>query len=199
MSYPPQPPPQPGWPPPPQQPRRKRHTARNVILICAGALVVIIVAAVALSAGKTPAAPGSTAVRTTTPAATPAAAQPATTSAPPHSPTRVRFVVTGTAPGGADITYGSDSDNRNAPGTLGPLGSGAAVPWHGSVPFDGSAQYYAVNAQLESGGDITCKIVVTGPGDVPLTVATGHASGDAAICSAQAAPTDPSGLSWQKE
>lgn len=198
MSYPP-PPSQPsGWYPPPQQPRRKRHTARNVILICAGALAVIIVAAVALSGGKTPAPAGSTAVSTTTPAATPAA-QPAATSAPPHSPTRVRFVVTGTAPGGADITYGSDSDNRNAPGALGPLGSGAAVPWRGSVPFDGSAQYYALNAQLESGGDITCKIIVTGPGDAPLTVATGHASGDAAICSAQAAPTDPSGLSWQKE
>ena len=179
---------------PPQPPPRKRHTARNIVLIITGAVVVLVVASVALSVPKTPAPAGSTSVSTT-----PAAAQPVAASSSPHSPTQVRFIVTGTAPGGADITYGSGSDNRTAPGTLGPLGTGAAVPWRASVPFDGSAQFYSVDAQLEGGGDITCKIVVTGPGDAPLTVATGHASGDSAICSAQAAPQDSSGLSWQKE
>jgi len=68
-----------------------------------------------------------------------------------------------------------------------------------TVPFDGSASYYALNAQLQGDGDITCKIVATGPGDVPLTVSHGAASGGYNICSAQAASTDSSGLQWQDE
>ncbi len=76
---------------------------------------------------------------------------------------------------------------------------GRPVPWHGSVPFDGSAHYYDVSAQLQGSGDITCKIVVSGPGLNPLTVSSGHASGGFSICSAQAAPTGPTGISWQNE
>ena len=189
----PQPPPYGYFPPP--QPPRKRHTARNVVLIVAGALAVIIVASVAISAGKTPAPAGGTSVSSATPAATPAA-QPAPSSAPALVPTTVRFIVTGT--GQPSITYGSDADNRDGGGTLGVLGDGNALPWRASLPFDPSAQFYSINAQLEGGGDITCKIVVTGPGIRPLVVSRGHASGGDNICSAQATSPD-GGQTWQNE
>ena len=136
------------------------------------------------------------------PAMPKASALPAATATPSPAtapPTRVRFVVTGYAPDGADITFGSDSDSRTPPGSLGFDGSGTAIPWRGSLRFDGSARYYSLNAQLNGSGDIRCKIVVTGPGDAPLTVSHGHASGGYNICSAQAAPSDPSGLNWQNE
>ena len=67
------------------------------------------------------------------------------------------------------------------------------------MPFDGSAQYYDVVAQLEGSGDITCKLIVTGPGDQPLTVTTGHASGGYNICRAQAAPASADGTSRTPE
>jgi hypothetical protein len=38
-----------------------------------------------------------------------------------------------------------------------------------SVPFDGQAEFYHLSAQLQGAGSIKCKIVVTGPGDAPLT------------------------------
>jgi hypothetical protein len=62
-----------------------------------------------------------------------------------------------------------------------------------------TADYYAIDAQLQGSGSITCKIVVTGPGDNPLTVSHGAASGGYNICDAQAAPTDSTGLSWTNE
>src|SRR5215472_10549001 len=181
--------------PPQMPPPRKRHTARNVTLIITGALAVIIAASVAISAGKPPAPAGSTSVSAATPAATPAA-QPAATSAPAAVPTTVRFIVTGT--GQPSITWGSDSDNRDGGGTLGQLGDGNALPWHGSLRFDPSAQFYSIDAQLEGGGDITCKIIVTGPGIVPLVVSRGHAQGGDNICSAQATSPD-GGVTWQNE
>ena len=67
-----------------------------------------------------------------------------------------------------------------------------------TMTFDASASYYAMNAQLQGDGDITCKIVATGPGDQPLTVSSGAASGGYNICSAQAAPEN-GGLNWQNE
>jgi hypothetical protein len=122
--------------------------------------------------------------------------------APPPSPTvnpatTVTFTVTGW--GNPSITYGSDSDNRDGGGQLGEMGDGNALPWTRSVKFSGDAMYYSVSAQLEGSGDISCKIVVTGPGDDPLTVASGHASGSYNICSAQAAPDNADGTSWTKE
>ncbi|HEX3515361.1 MAG TPA: hypothetical protein VHT26_15315 [Trebonia sp.] len=62
-----------------------------------------------------------------------------------------------------------------------------------------TADYYAIDSQLQGSGSITCKIVVTGPGDNPLTVSHGAASGGYNICDAQAAPTDSTGLSWTNE
>jgi hypothetical protein len=64
------------------------------------------------------------------------------------------FIVTGSAPNGAD------SDNRSPQGGLGPLGSGTALPWEGSMTYHSSALYYDVTAQLQGGGDITCKVRV---------------------------------------
>jgi hypothetical protein len=130
-----------------------------------------------LTSKNAPAVPATSAPPARTPPATPG----------PSRPTRVRFIVTGSAPDGVDITYGSDSDNRSPRGGLGIDGSGTAVPWRGSVPFDGSAEYYSISAQLNGSGDIRCKIVVTGPGDAPLTVSHGHSSGSYNICRAQAA------------
>jgi hypothetical protein len=110
----------------------------------------------------------------------------------PASPTKVEFIVSGTATDGIDITYGPSGSNFDGPSTL----DGTATM---SVPFDGSAEYYAIDAQLQGDGSITCKIVVTGPDDNPLTVSRGAASGGYNICSAQAAPEDSSGLTWTNE
>jgi hypothetical protein len=179
-------------------PRRRRHILRTILLTTAALIVLIIVVAVATSGGKTPrgattAAPAAAPATTTTP---PPAAAPVSAPTTP-SPTTVTFTVTGS--GLPSITYGSDADNRDGGGHAGDLGQGNALPWTGSVRFDGSAMYYHLSAQLQGSGDISCKITVTGPGMVPLVVSRGHASGSYNICSAQAAPTDSSGTSWQNE
>jgi len=86
-----------------------------------------------------------------------------------HAKPKVKFTVTGDAPGGVDIMYGSDSDNRQ----------GGGMPWSATLPLHDDALYYSVTAQLQGGGDITCKVQI---GD---QVKTGHASGGYNICSAQ--------------
>jgi hypothetical protein len=126
------------------------------------------------------------------PSLPPLASPSASASNTPAPATKVEFIVSGTAPDGIDITYGPSGSNLSGPSTL----DGTATM---SVPFDGSADYYALNAQLQGGGSVTCKIVVTGPGDNPLTVSSGAASGGYNICSAQAAPEDSSGLTWTNE
>ena len=119
------------------------------------------------------------------------ASQAAAASPSPAALSKVEFVVTGSAPDGIDITYGPSGSNFAGPSTL-----------HGkarmSVKFDSSASYYALNAQLQGAGSVACKIVVTGPGDQPLTVSHGAASGGYNICSAQAT-SDDGGFTWQDE
>ena len=152
-----------------------------------GGLVVAIIAIIAISSH------GSSGVSTSPGSAVAASASapaaPASTAPPP--PTKVEFIVSGSAPDGIDITYGSAGTNLSGPSVL----DGTSTM---SVPFDASASYYAMNAQLQGDGDVTCKIVATGPGDAPLTVSSGAASGGYNICSAQAAPEN-NGLSWQNE
>ena len=118
-------------------------------------------------------------------------ASQAAASPSPAALSKVEFVVTGSTPDGIDITYGPSGSNFAGPSTL-----------HGkarmSVKFDSSASYYALNAQLQGAGSIACKIVVTGPGDQPLTVSHGAASGGYNICSAQAT-SDDGGFTWQDE
>jgi hypothetical protein len=103
----------------------------------------------------------------------------------------VEFIVSGSAPDGIDITYGPGGTNLSGPSVL----DGTATM---TVTFDASASYYALNAQLQGDGSITCKIVATGPGDQPLTASSGAASGGYNICSAQAAPEN-GGLNWSNE
>ena len=83
--------------------------------------------------------------------------------------TEVSFSVTGSAPNGVDITYGSDSSNYD----------GSPPPFAASLTIDENALYYAVSAQLMGGGDVTCEVRI---GDI---VRTGHAVGGYNICSAQ--------------
>ncbi|QNP75902.1 hypothetical protein IAG44_22300 [Streptomyces roseirectus] len=82
----------------------------------------------------------------------------------------------GTAPAGAlgplDITYGSDSDNRQ--------GRFRNGEFTATLPFDGDALYYTVTAQLQGAGDIDCSVTVDGHTE------KAHASGGYNICHAQA-------------
>jgi hypothetical protein len=119
------------------------------------------------------------------------ASQAAAASPTPAAATRVEFVVTGSAPDGIDITYGPSGSNFGGPSVL----NGTARM---SVPFRADDNFYALSAQLQGAGSIRCKIVVTGPGDDPLTVSHGAASGGYNICSAQAT-SDDGGFTWQDE
>jgi hypothetical protein len=84
--------------------------------------------------------------------------------------TQATFTVTGSAPAGVDITYGSDSSNYQGP---------SQPPMTETLQIDDNALYYQVTAQLQGGGDVTCEIQI---GDA---VRTGHARGGYNICSAQ--------------
>jgi len=187
---------------PPVAPRKRHHYIRWTLAGLGALILAVVVISVAAggSGTKNSATPVNTSTAATwgsapaTQAAVPAVATPTPTV---NLATKVTFVVTGT--GDPSITYGTDSDNRDGGGTIGELGDGNALPWTHSLPFNGTALYYFMNAQLQGSGDISCKIVVTGPGDTPLTVATGHASGNYNICSAQAAPENTDGTSWTKE
>ncbi|WP_258318819.1 hypothetical protein [Streptomyces griseorubiginosus] len=87
----------------------------------------------------------------------------------------VVFKVWGTAPAGAlgplNITYGSDSDNRD--------GTFKDGEFKATLPIDEDALYFDVTAQLQRSGDIHCSVTVGGKTD------KGHAAGDYNICSAQ--------------
>jgi hypothetical protein len=105
------------------------------------------------------------------------------TSSPSGSPAAsggtVVFMVSGNAPDGVSITYGSDTVNDSPSGTLGPLGSGTPAPWQASLPYNSSALYYYVSAQLQGSGSISCS--VSGPG----SEVNGQASGQYNICQAE--------------
>lgn len=80
------------------------------------------------------------------------------------------FTVTGSAPSGVDITYGSDGSNYQGP---------KQPPMSKKLRVKKDALYYQVSAQLQGGGNITCKVKI---GDA---VKVGHARGGYNICSAQ--------------
>ena len=81
----------------------------------------------------------------------------------------VVFSVTGTAPGGVDITYGDDGSNYQ----------GSAPPFHARLRIKKGAMYYVVTAQLQGGGNITCRVTIG------RAVKVSHAVGGYNICSAQ--------------
>ncbi|MBM2823521.1 MAG: trigger factor [Thermoleophilia bacterium] len=83
--------------------------------------------------------------------------------------TEAVFEVTGSAANGVDITYGNDTSNYQ----------GSQPPFYKTLAVRDSALYYALTAQLQGGGRITCKLTI---GDA---VSVGHASGGYNICSAQ--------------
>ncbi|HET7013612.1 MAG TPA: hypothetical protein VFI65_06860 [Streptosporangiaceae bacterium] len=119
------------------------------------------------------------------------------TQADPQTPTKVEYIVTGTAADGTDLTYREGSKTVYGPGDID--GNRTKVPWQGSVPFVHSAKnFYFISAQLYGSGSLSCKIVVEFPGGGSMTVASGHASGKFSTCSAEAEPTDSSGQHWRQ-
>jgi hypothetical protein len=176
-----------------------------VFAVIGGGIAVLIAIGAILSASgyKAPHADPAVTARATAPAThSPApvhSARPAvqrTTTAPPAvTPGRrvIRILFTVTGSGYPSITYGTDSDNLSPSGTLGPLGDGNALPWHGSLAYRKGALYYDVSAQLEGGGDIRCAVVLKvtqyySDGthiSRSKTEARGHASGGYNICDAQ--------------
>lgn len=82
---------------------------------------------------------------------------------------KVVFKVWGSAPSGAEVTYGSDSDSRQ----------GSGLPMTKTLTLNDEALYYQVSAQLMGGGDINCSVTVNGK------TKKGHASGGYNICTAQ--------------
>jgi hypothetical protein len=173
---------QPPWGPPPQppQPPRKRHTARNILLGIGGSVVAIIAIAVAASGGGKTGSTGTSAtssgIATQAAQSSPSApASNATSSAPPQKQT-VTYIVTGSD---ADVTYG-------------PSGS----DYSGSVPMRitkslGTPDYYAIDAQLQGDGTVSCQILVDGK-----VISQATASGGYNIASCEISQ-DPFSGNWE--
>ncbi|MEU6538404.1 hypothetical protein [Streptomyces sp. NPDC047000] len=184
--------PQPGWGMPPQPPKKGR-AGKIIGFGCLGivALFVLIgiIAAVAGGGGSESKSGKSTgAGKAKTSSSAPKSEKSAGSSAPKAKKSAateksnndgkkktVTFKVWGTAPAGAlgplDITYGSDSDNRN--------GKFANGKFEATLPLDDEAMYYVVTAQLQGSGNINCSVTVDGK------TKKGHASGGYNICDAQ--------------
>ena len=197
----PSPPPGYGGPPPP---RKKRHGVPNrgillgIGILGIGTFIVIIGTTLGRGGGVGYSGSAASASAEQCNNARRRAAGPLQDRLPRHPrapPTSVEFIIAGySSSGGLEINYGS---NRNTHTAHLPHINGTVTY---SVPFDPNAQYYAVNAQIVRDGHLTCEIVVIGQYPAkPLTVSRGSASGGGSICSALAAPSDPSGLSWRNE
>ena len=91
----------------------------------------------------------------------------------------VTYVVTGTA--GASVTYGPSGSNFTG-----------SVPMSVSAPL-GTPSYYAINAQLQGGGDVTCKLQVDG-----VTLSSATASGGYNIADCEIGQDAVSG-SWEND
>lgn len=156
------PPPQPGWqqpyPPQPQyapQPPQRPHKSRKglAFLGCGGlgALVILIAILASLSSPSS--------------SSPPAASQQQSAPAPSQSaaPAQPAAKAAANAPAAQTVTYvvtGSDADV-----TYGPAGSSfsGSVPMHVTKDIPSSAPiYYAINAQLQGGGSVSCQILVNG-------------------------------------
>ena len=88
-----------------------------------------------------------------------------------HGARTVEFVVTGSAPNGVDITYGSDASNYQG-----------RFPMDVTKPIRKNVLYW-VMAELKGGGRITCKVIIG------RAVRAGHAIGGHNVCTAQS-PSD---------
>jgi hypothetical protein len=128
-----------------------------VLLGLAAAFVLLIVIVVAASphsgsSGAPSAATSPSSAPSSTAVAAPAAAAAPTAAAKP-SPTKaatqtVTYSVTGSP---ADVTYG-------------PAGSDyeGTVPMTKTATLDSNASYYAIDAQLQGDGEVSCSIAVNG-------------------------------------
>lgn len=172
-----QPPQGPGGPPgnffppnaAPPAPPKKKHTFWKVVL----GIVVVIILIVVLAKSCGGGGPSATVAPADSPAAQPTgkASHPsAKHTKKPAASSKVAFKVTGSAPNGVDITYGSDSDN---------LQGGNTTPWKDHLKVKKDSQYYYVTAQLNGKGSLKCSITI---GDV---VARGTARGSYNVCTAQ--------------
>jgi hypothetical protein len=156
---------------PPQPPRDNRRRTSKIILSIVGGVIGLFVFLAVVGAvidGTGSQKPAAAPLGTSSPDATRKAS--AKSKAKPKADV-VTFVVNGRAPSGVDVTYGTDTDNRQGPKRL---------PVRRTLKFTKKALYYVVSAQLNGSGDITCKVLHNGK-----PVASGHASGGYSICSAQ--------------
>jgi len=154
-------------PPPPRPPRRKRHRGLKFTLgVVGGFFVIIIIASVASGGGTSGSTGTNAAVSTTAPAPSQAAA------AAPVKPARqtVTYVVNGSP---ADVTYGPDGSD--ASGT---------VPMRVKAKL-GHPQYYAITAQLNESGTVSCKILIDGK---VISRATASGAYEIADCEADQNP-----------
>ncbi|MDF3301207.1 hypothetical protein [Streptomyces tropicalis] len=180
--YPQQPDPQQGWGAPPPHPPKKGK-GKIAGLGCLGVVVLICIAAAVSGGGSDKSNDSKSA--TSTSKQEKAAADKGGSKSDSKSNAgdtkkagdkkTVLFKVWGTAPAGAlgslDITYGSDSDNRN--------GKFANGKFEATLPVNKDAMYYSVTAQLQGSGDINCSVTIGGK------TKKGHASGGYNICQTQ--------------
>ncbi|WP_244189226.1 hypothetical protein [Streptomyces incarnatus] len=180
---------QPGYGTPPQQPQppKKSKAGRIVGFGCLGVVALFVLGGIISAAGgsgddsgKSGSAAGSkpsaTASKAGKPAADKAGDKPKTSAKKEDSGKKVVvFKVWGKAPSGAlgplDISYGSDTDNRQ--------GHWKNGGFTATLPLNNDAMYYQVNAQLQGSGDIHCSVTVDGK------TKQGHAAGGYNICDAQ--------------
>lgn len=165
---------------------RRKHGRGRIAFVVAAFIVVVAIAASAghhNSANQNSGSASNQAAQTNNKApAAPAA--PAKKVAPkPAPPQTVTYTITGSAPEGIDITWGTDSSNHAA----------HSLPFTETVPLDnsGGVLYYDVTAQLQGSGDISCQISVNGK-----VLKTGSASGGYNICMTEVTK-DPFTDTWQ--
>jgi hypothetical protein len=157
------------YPPPqyqqPQQPQPPRKRKGLAFFGCGGLGALVVLIAILASHSS----PSSSA-----PAAGLQPTQAAQSSAPAAAQT-VTYVVTGS---GADVTYGPTGTSISG-----------AVPMHVTKPL-GTPQYYSIDAQLQGGGTVSCKIEVDGK-----VISQSTASGSYNIASCEISQ-DPFSGAW---
>lgn len=178
-----QPPPPPPYgyqqpPRPPGRPPRKRRRGLKIAVGIAGAFVLLVVIISVASNGGgsgSPSAAGGTAP-STGPSSPAAAAAQSAAPAKAAAHQTVTYVVRGSA---AQVTYGPSGSDLNG-----------TVPMHITKRL-GSPQFYSVQAQLQGGGSVTCKILVDGK-----AISVAHATGSYNIAMCEISQ-DPFSGKWQ--
>jgi hypothetical protein len=166
----PYPPPRYGAPPR----RRKPHRGLRIFAWSSVAILALIVLIIALSPKNGSGTPPAAASSSAPPAASQQAAPPASTVA--AAAQTVTYEVTGSP---ADVTYGPAGTELSG-----------TVPMSVSKPL-GTPIYYAVSAQLQGSGTVSCKIKVDGK-----VISASTASGGYNIAQCEISQ-DPLSGAWQ--